>query len=412
MPTTPVPRSATGYAALRRQVETVARDEIAPLVARMENSPGRVERDVPRILAEQRWFGVTIPPEYGGMGAGHVAKTLLIHRLATVSGAAAAILQAGLIPIAALLHFGTDEQRTRWLPQAARGTALFSIAVTEPEAGGHLGGIQTTAERSGEEWVLTGSKARVGNSDLAHAHIVIARTAPPGVRTSQALTAFLVEHDRPGLTVRPHRPALGLHGFSFGRLDLDGVRVPAANVLGIVGGGMHVAQSSSILYGRPNLAALSLGLHEAIVELTTEFLRERRRYDATLADLPVLRDRLGAMAGRLRAARGLVYEAVTLLDDGRPCDTELINSKYFSHEWAVRSGQDAMELHGARGLDTDYPLERLWRDVQCTYAPAGTGEVQRLRLADAALGTDTPQWSQILAAGLSRPQPDPAASTV
>jgi alkylation response protein AidB-like acyl-CoA dehydrogenase len=410
MPTTPTPRSATGYEALRRQVDTVTRDEIAPLVARMENLPDRVERDVPRILAEQRWFGVTIPEAYGGMGAGHVAKTILIHRLAEVSGAAAAILQAGLIPVAALLHFATEEQKALWLPQAARGTALFSIAVTEPEAGGHIGGIQTTAERSGGEWVITGSKVHVGNSHLAHVHVVIARTAPPGVRTSQALTAFLVEHDRPGLTVRPHRPALGLHGFSFGRLDLDGVRVPAANVLGIVGGGMHVAQSSSILYGRPNLAAVSLGLHEAIVAITTRFLREQRRYGGTLSDLPVLRDRLGAMESRLRAARGLVYEAVTLLDASQPCDPELINSKYLSYQWAVRSGQDAMELHGARALATDYPLQRLWRDIQCTYAPAGTGEFQRIRLAEAALGTDTLQWSQLLAAG--RSEPDPAPSTV
>ncbi|MCM3266345.1 acyl-CoA dehydrogenase family protein [Streptomyces thermoviolaceus] len=408
MPITPSPHLASDHEALHREADAVARDEIAPLVARMENSPDRVERDVPLVFGERRWFGVTIPQEYGGMGAGHVAKTVLIHRLAAVSGAAAAILQAGLIPVAALLHFANDEQKRRWLPPAARGTALFSIAVTEPEAGGHLGGMQTTAERSGEEWVITGSKMHVGNSHLAHVHVVVARTAPPGTSTSRALTAFLVEHDRPGLTVRPHRPALGLHGFSFGRLDLDGVRVPAANVLGRVGEGMRVAQSSSILYGRPNLAAVSLGLHEATVELTTRFLRQRRRYDGTLYDLPVLRDRLGAMEARLRAARTLTYQAVALLDAGQPCDAELINSKYLGHDWAVESGQDAMELHGAHALATDYPLQRLWRDIQCTYAPAGTGEVQRIRLADAVLHDTPVQWSQLLTDGYSRPQPDPS----
>ncbi|MFI6209120.1 acyl-CoA dehydrogenase family protein [Streptomyces sp. NPDC051041] len=409
MSTAPVPHPTAEHEALHRQADAVARDEIAPFVQRMENSPERVERDVSPVFGERRWFGVTIPRAYGGMGAGHVAKTILIHRIAAVSGAAAAVLQAGLIPVAALLHFATEEQKKQWLPPAARGRVLFSIAVTEPETGGHIGGIETVAVRDGDDWVITGSKVHVGNSHLAHVHIVIARTAPPGTRTSQALTAFLVEHDRPGLVVRPHRPALGLHGFSFGRLDLDRVRVPAANMLGRIDAGMRVAQSSSILYGRPNLAAVSLGLHEAIVETTTQFLRERRRYDGTLYDLPVLRDRLGGMQARLRAARTLAYQAVHLLDQGLPCDAELINSKYLGHQWAVASGQDAMELHGAHALATDYPLQRLWRDIQCTYAPAGTGEVQRIRLADDALQTGTPQWSQLFTADSGEPQLDHSA---
>ncbi|MFI5743871.1 acyl-CoA dehydrogenase family protein [Streptomyces anulatus] len=392
------------------EADAFAAEHVAPRAVRMEAAPGRVERKVADLMAARGWFAVTVPSAFGGLGAGHVAKTVLIHRIACVSAAAAAILQATLIPVGALLHFATVEQQARWLPGVADGSLLLSIAVTEPSAGGHIGGIETTAERTDNQWVITGAKAHIGNSHLAGAHLVLARTAEAGVRTSQALTAFLVESDRPGLTVADHRPGLGLHGFSVGHLNLDNVRVPAENIVGEIGQGLSVAQSSSILYGRPNLAAVSLGIHEAVVATTTARLKTRPRYRGTLSDLPVLRDRIGDMEARLRAGRILAYQSVHLLDQGLPCDADLINAKYLGHQWAMTSAQDAMELHGAQALDRDYVLQRLWRDIQHTYPPAGTGDVQRIRLADAAFGENHIQWSERLAADAARAHPDPTAA--
>lgn len=420
IPTTPPPalrpyfgdteEAIAWYELLWREADAFAAEHIAPRVARMEAAPGRVERKVAELMAQRGWFAVTVPAAFGGLGAGHVAKTILIHRIARVSAAAAAILQATLIPVGGLLHFATYEQKGRWLPRVADGSLLLSIAVTEPAAGGHIGGIETTAERAGSQWVINGSKVHIGNSHLAGAHLVLARTAEPGVRTSQALTAFMVESDRHGLSIAGHRPGLGLHGFSAGRLDLDHVRVPADNVVAEVGQGWSVAQSSSILYGRPNLTAVSLGIHEAVVATTTARLKARPRYRGALSDLPVLRDRIGDMEARLRAGRILAYQSVHLLDQGLPCDADLINAKYLGHQWAAQSVQDAMELHGAHALDGDYILQRLWRDIQHTYPPAGTGEVQRVRLADAAFGEDHIQWSERLAAETGWAQPDPTAA--
>ncbi|MEV4342674.1 acyl-CoA dehydrogenase family protein [Streptomyces sp. NPDC049590] len=399
MPTTPPPPALQPYLTARhvslwREADTVAGEVIAPRVARMEAAPRNVERQVARSLAQRGWFAVTVPDTFGGMGAGHVAKTVLIHRIALVSAAAAAILQATLIPVGALLHWATDTQKKDWLPQVAKGTLLLSIATTEPVAGGHIGGIETRADRCGDEWVISGGKAHVGNVNLAGAHLVIARTAEPGVPPSKALTAFLVESDRKGVRVGGHQPNLGLHGFSAGRLDLIRVKVPDENRIGEVGGGLAVAMSSSILYGRANLAAVSLGLHEKVVETTAAFLKGRPRYGGSLSDHLVVRHRIGEMESRLRAARILAYHAVHLLDLGLSCDAELINSKHQGHALGVQSVQDAMELHGAHGLSADYFLQRLWRDAQCTYPPAGTGEVQRIRLAEAALGDDAIQWSE------------------
>lgn len=417
MPATPTspPPALRPYLTARHELlwdeaDGFAADHVAPRAARMEAAPGRVERKVADLMAARGWFAVTVPSVFGGLGAGHVAKTVLIHRIARVSAAAAAMLQATLIPVGALLHFATYEQKCRWLPRVADGSLLLSIAVTEPNAGGHIGGIETTAERVGNHWVITGSKVHIGNSHLAGAHLVVARTAEAGVRTSQALTAFMVESERHGLSVADHRPGLGLHGFSAGRLDLDRVRVSADNVVGGIGQGLSVAQSSSILYGRPNLAAVSLGIHEAIVATTTARLKARPRYRSTLSDLPVLRDRVGDMEARLRAGRILAYQSVHLLDQGLSCDADLINAKYLGHQWAMTSAQDSMELHGAQALDRDYVLQRLWRDIQHTYPPAGTGEVQRIRLADAAFDEDHIQWSERLAAETAWVQPDPTAA--
>ncbi|MGW3341332.1 acyl-CoA dehydrogenase family protein [Streptomyces sp. NPDC001009] len=404
-PTAPPPALSTilnpGHRRLWREADAFADDQVAPCVARMEADPGQVERKIANLMAQRGWFALTVPKRYGGLGAGNVAKTVLIHRLARVSAAVASILQATLIPVGAMLNWATHEQKMRWLPPVADGSGLLTIAATEPETGGHIGGMETTAVRDGTDWVLNGSKIHIGNSHLAGAHLVIARTAPLKVRASEALSAFLVESDSEGLTVQPHRPAIGLRGFSAGRLELADVRIPEDNIIGEVGQGMDVAQSSSILYGRPNIAAVSLGVHEAVMETTVGFLRTRQRYAGSLADIPAVQQRIGAMESHLRAARDLAYLAVHLLDQGIACDHELINSKLLGHRYAAQSTQDAMELHGAQGLDGNGLLQRLLRDIQCTYAPAGTGMIQLIRLADDALGIAPVQWSERLAADMA-----------
>ncbi|MGW3308297.1 acyl-CoA dehydrogenase family protein [Streptomyces sp. NPDC001073] len=414
MPTEP-PTALTPYLTtpdhrrLWEEAQTFAAEDVAARVESMEAAPNRIERDLPQLMAEAGWFGVTVPTHYGGMEAGHVAKTVLIHRIGVISAATAAILQASHIPTEAIKNWGTDDQKQQWLPQVADGTLLPSIAVTEPEAGGHIGGIETTAERHRDHWVINGIKAHIGNSHIAGVHVVIARTAAPGVTTSQALTAFLVEHDRKGVTLTPHCAGLGLHGFTAGRLHLDRVRIPAANVLGPVGQGLYVAQSSSILCGRPNLTAVSLGIHEALVQTTTDYLSTRPRYDGYLSEHPVVQDRIGAIQARYQTALTAAYSAVHLLDTGRSCDPELIGTKLTGHELLALSALDAMDLHGAYAVNGQALVQRLFRDSQHMHSPAGTGDFQRKYLAGTALGIPQIAWSERFAAeaAWTRPHPDP-----
>jgi alkylation response protein AidB-like acyl-CoA dehydrogenase len=378
---------------VREQVRSFAEAEVLPRIPEMEASRS-VHYELSRAIARQGWIGVTIRPEYGGMGLGHTAKTIIIEELARISGAMGAMVQASQLGVAKIVHFGTESQKSRWLPAIAAGESLPTIAVTEHGSGGHVLGMATTAERDGKDYVLNGQKVYVGNSHVGDVHGVIARTGPG----SRGLSAFLVESDRPGFSLGQHRPAMGLHGFSFGELNFDNCRVPAENMIGEEGEGLAVSYSSSVLYGRPNLAAVALGIHQAILEETTAFAATRYRYGKPLSELPTIAQKLGRMQSRLMTARTVLYEAVAMLDRGVPCDAALINAKFLNAESALDSAREAMEIHGACGLFVDRPLERFLRDAFHILPPAGTSDIQVHRLGEVALGKAKGQWSQRFAA--------------
>ncbi len=373
---------------LRREVRDFAEAKVAPRVAEMEESRA-VHVELSRLIAQQGWLGVTVDPRYGGMGLGHLAKTIIIEELARVSGAMGAMVQASQLGVAKIVHFGNEQQKRRWLPAVGDGRCMPTIAVTEPDSGGHVLGMSATAERVGNEYFLNGRKVFVGNSHVGDLHGVVMRTGPG----SRGLSAFLVESSAPGLRLGRYQPAMGLHGFSFGELIFENCRVPAENLLGAEGDGLAVAYSSSVLYGRPNLTAVSLGIHQAIVDQTVEFTRTHRRYGEPLAELPTVKQKLGELQSQLMTARLTAYHAVHQLDQGRPCDADLISAKLINVESSLDAARTAMEVHAAYGLDPGRHIERYFRDANHIYAPAGTSDVQRLRLAEVALGTYREQWS-------------------
>jgi alkylation response protein AidB-like acyl-CoA dehydrogenase len=377
---------------LREQVRAFAEAEVRPRIPEMEASRS-VQHELSRLIARQGWIGVTISPEYGGMGLGHLAKTIIIEELSRVSAAMGAMVQASQLGVAKIVHFGNDVQKKTWLPVISDGSCLPTIAVTEPESGGHVLGMTASAVRDGDDYILNGRKVFVGNSHVGDLHGVVVRTGPG----SKGLSAFLVESDGPGFSLGPHRAAMGLHGFSFGELIFDNCRIPATNLLGAEGDGLPVAYSSSILYGRPNLTAVSLGIHQAIMEETSAFVTQQHRYGKPLYELPSIKLKVGQMQSRLMTTRLAAYHAVHLLDQGLPCDAELMNAKLINVEYTLDSARNAMEVHAACGLYTDRPVERYVRDAHHIFAPAGTSDVQLLRLGEVALGVSKGQWSERLA---------------
>ena len=380
---------------LRLDVARFAEDVVRPLIPEMEKSK-KANLKLAHLIAKQGWIGVRIGGEYGGMGLGHVARIIVIEELSRVSGAAGAIAQASMLGVAKILHFGNDEQKSRWLPRIAAGDCLPTIAVTESGSGSHVGGIQSTAVRDGDEWVLNGGKVFIGNNNCGDLHGVVVRTGP------SEFSAFLVEGDRPGLTVEPQEPALGLHGFSFGELTFTDCRVPAANMIGAEGEGKKVADSSSVVEGRTNLAAVAFGIHRATVEDTAEFANTQIRYGEPLAAMPTVKQDVGLLQSNLMAAQATLYLAGVMLDRGLECDAELHNAKYVGAERLLDSVRIAMGVHGALAL---FPgrarIERYLRDAHHIVAPAATSHVQLHRLSDFAIGTNRPAWSERFATSTS-----------
>ncbi|MFF5538511.1 acyl-CoA dehydrogenase family protein [Streptomyces cinerochromogenes] len=379
---------------LRDQAHAFAREEIAPRVARMERAGTHADRDLPALMGKLGWTGVLVPRTYGGMGAGHVAKTILIEHTTYVSGAAGAILQASLIPALALQYLGSPEQQDEWLPQIADG--LWStIAVTEPDHGSDVLGMTSSARRNRDgSWVLNGHKTFIGNSHIAGLHLVIARTGEPGSRDRSCLSAFLVEADRRGVYVEP-QPFTGLHGFSAGDLLLRDVHVPAANLLGgKEGTGLKAAYGASVVCGRLNLAALALGLHQRLRDETIAFVTTRPRKQGYLSDEPVVRRRLAEIESALMNSELATYHSSALLDSCVPCDPALINAKLTAKRAATLAAQQAADLFGGYAVRADYPFARLDRDIRHVAAPAGPDDVQLLRLGEEAVGVPRDiQWS-------------------
>ena len=381
---------------LRDQAQEFGRDVIAPHVPHMEAGGTHADEELPRLMGELGWCGVIIGTEYGGMGLDHLSKTILISEASYFSGAAGGILQASFIPTAAILYLGSEEQKRLWLPQIAQGL-WTAILVTEPDSGSHVLGMDGTARRKGNHWIINARKCFIGNAGIAGLHVVVVRTGRPG--DPRSLSAFLVEADWDGIEVS--QPDLvGMHGFSCGTVLLRDVHVPSTHLLGEVGDGLAAAYTASVVCGRPNLAATALGLHRRVMDETLGFLDKRlrkigKRHRVTrkLSEYPVVKYRLAEMKSRLMTAERLAYDAVHLLDQGRACDAELVQSKLFNNQAAGESLRDASSLHGGYAARTDHPITRLMRDIQLVGAPAGPDDVQRHRLSEKALGADRAEWS-------------------
>ncbi|MFJ4688280.1 acyl-CoA dehydrogenase family protein [Streptomyces sp. NPDC088789] len=379
---------------LRATVRAFAQSEIAPRIPHME-AADTIEDGLVTEMARMGWIGVTIPAGHGGMDAGHTAKTVLTEELSYVSAAMGAAVQASVLGTAMIDHFGTAEQKRTWLPAIADGSVLPTIAVTEEDSGGHVLSTASTGRRSKRHWVLTGRKVYVGNSHIGRLHGVVVRTG----EGARGLTAFLVEADRDGVHLAPHTPRIGLRGFSFGELLLDSVRVPDSHRIGEVGDGLDVAYSSSVLYGRLNLAAVALGILAATHDQVTRYVRGRPR----IARESVVRGRVGEIGVLLHLSRLAVHDAARRLDLGLPCDADLMAAKYQAVQAVLRATGLGMKTHGAAGLLADLPMERYRRDAHCIDPPAGTSDIQLHRLAEMALAPGArPQWSVRFA----RPRPD------
>jgi butyryl-CoA dehydrogenase len=300
-----------------------------------------------------------------------VSYTLIMEELGRADSSVRGIVSVNVGLVGkTILEWGTDEQQQEWLPRLAAGDTLGCYALTEPGAGSDPGSIATRAERDGDGWTIAGSKIFITLGTWAGLALVFARTG-------EAITCFLVPTDAPGFAAHPIKGKLGLRAQDTGELTLDGVRVPAENVLGEEGGGLRVALSA-LDNGRISLAAGCVGIGQGCLEACITYAKDRRQFSRPIASFQLVQELLAEMAVETEAARLLTWKAALAADAGVRHTLESSIAKYYASEAAVRSANAAVQIHGGYGYIDEYPVGKYLRDARVTTLYEGTSQIQKL----------------------------------
>jgi alkylation response protein AidB-like acyl-CoA dehydrogenase len=367
-----------------------ARDRIEPNAAAWDRDHG-FPRELLAELAGLGLMGVCVPEEYGGAGADFVSYILVLEELsradAGVGVTVAVHTSAVTLPI---LAFGTDEQRSRFVPPLARGEAVGAFALTEPEAGSDAGSLRTAAAEDGDGWSITGAKQWITNGAFAGTVLLFARTdqSTPG---AAGVSAFILDGDRVQVTREEEK--LGLNSSSTVDLVIDGARVGRDRLLHEEGKGFSIAMAT-LDGGRIGIAAQAVGIAQAAYDTAREYALERRQFGKKIAEFQAIQWKLADMATEIDAARLLVHRAAWLKERGLPHTEEGAKAKLFASGVARRQTGEAIQILGGYGYTKEFPVERYYRDAKITEIYEGTSEIQRLVIARSILGLRQPQLAQ------------------
>jgi butyryl-CoA dehydrogenase len=334
-------------------------------------------------LAAAGYLGATIAEEYGGMGLDTVSYCLLMEELGRADSSVRGIVSVNLGLVGkTVAKWGTDEQKSEWLPQLASGDALGCYALTEPGSGSDPASLVTRAERDGDDWVLNGSKLFITLGSWAGLALVFARTGGEGAR---GLTCFLVATDTAGFSASPIKGKLGLRAQDTAEVFLDGVRVPDSSRLGAEGDGFKVAMSA-LDNGRISLAAGCVGITQGCLDACVKYAAERRQFGKAISSFQLVQELLADMSVELEAARLLTWRAALLADSGQRHTLESSVAKYYASEVSVRAANAAVQVHGGYGYVDEYPVGKYLRDARVTTLYEGTSQIQKLIIGRALTG--------------------------
>jgi len=362
---------------LRDTARAFAQKELAPHAAAWDRE-ARFPKEALAELGRLGFMGMLVPAEYGGAGADHVSYALAMEEIAAGDGATSTILSVNALCCGALLQYGSEDQKRRFLAPLAAGEKLAAFCLTEPQAGSDAAAIKTRARRHGNRWVLSGTKQFITSGATAQLALVFAVTDPAAGR--RGISAFIVPTDMPGYRVARLEKKLGQRASDTAQLVFDDIDLAPEAMLGGEGEGYRIALAN-LEVGRIGIAAQAVGMARAAYEAAVAYAREREAFGEKLIAHQAVAFRLADMATQIAAAQGLVREAAERRDAGEPALQAAAMAKLFASEMAERVASDAMQLHGGYGYVEGFPVERIWRDVRVCQIYEGASDIQRLLIA-------------------------------
>jgi len=363
-------------------IETVRRfvtERLRPLEAKVAEEDAMPD-DVVEEMKGLGLFGLSIPEEYGGLDLSMEDECLVGVELGRTSPAFRSTFGTNVgIGSQALVMFGTEAQKEKYLPGIASGEIITSFALTEPEAGSDSANVQTRAVKDGDHYVLNGAKRFITNANKAHLFTVMARTDPnkPG---GGGVSAFLVDRDSPGLTVGKSEKKMGQQGAHVSEVFFDNVRVPAENMIGKEGEGFKVAMQV-LDRGRLHISSVCIGVAERLIADCVAYASERKQFGQPLSSFQLLQGMIADSKTETLAAKALTLETARKRDAGQSVTMEAAAAKYFASEMVGRVADRAVQIFGGAGYIADYGIERFYRDVRIFRIYEGTSQIQQVIIA-------------------------------
>ncbi len=375
--------------ALQETCRRLSQDKVKPR-ARDIDDTDEYPQDLFEVFRDAGLLGLCIPTEHGGSGAGILGLTVAIEEVAKYSNAAALMLLLTRLPTGPVMIAGSPEQNQRYVAPIADGSQRAAFCLSEPQAGSDVMGMRTKAVRDGDDWLLNGTKCWISGVAQADWYTVFAKTAPDVTsRDHDSITAFIVERSWDGVEVGSLDRKMGVRGVATGELLLSDARVPAANVIGEVGGFRLAMHGLNAM--RPIVAARGIGLAEGALMYATEYVKERPAFGKTIADFQGVQWEIAKLAVDIEAARLLTYRSAWLADRGqftKEFVPYLSMAKYHATELAVRASGVCLQMLGAAGYMKDHPMELYYRDARQLTIVEGTSQVQLGLIARGVLAGD------------------------
>jgi hypothetical protein len=367
-------------AMIRDAVRAFAASELAPHAASWDKQH-TFPKQALRGLASLGCFGVAVPEAYGGAGLDYKSLALIIEEIAVGDGATSTIISVNNCPVCSILMaWGNEHQKQQWLVPLASGEMLGAFCLTEPHVGSEAGGLRTRAVRQGDHYVLDGVKQFITSGKNGDVAIVMAVTDPAAGK--KGISAFIVPTSTPGYLVDRLEDKLGQHASDTAQIRFENCRVPASYLLGEEGQGLKIALSG-LEGGRIGIASQAVGMARAAFEAALGYAKQREAFGQPIFEHQAVQFRLADMAMKIEAARQLILHAASLKDAGHPCLKEAAMAKLFASEMAEQVCSDAIQIHGGYGYVSDFPVERIYRDVRVCQIYEGTSDIQRILIGRA-----------------------------